>query len=115
MSIIHFFKTLGEGSGRLCALAMVSLVAAVILALWYGRSFALKAQDRAIRAEQNFRHYIATGKQLDSSLRMNQIVALRFAGDDEFVALCKKAAEEQLSNKAIKQLIKNWKADYNRV
>lgn len=113
-SVIHFIKTIGDGSGRLHAAAMVSLTVAVILALWFARAFALKAQDRAIRAEERFRYYIATGKTLDSRLRMSQIIALRFAGDDEYVELAKRAVEENLSSKQIKEAIKNWKADNNR-
>ena len=86
-----------------------------MLIVWfYARSFALKAQDRAIRAEENFRHYLATGKPLDSRLTMRQIIGLRFAGDDEFVALAKQAADENLSEKQIKMAIKNWKADNDR-
>ena len=42
---------------------------------WFARVFALKAQDRAIRAEENFRHYILTGKPLPSQLRLGQIIA----------------------------------------
>lgn len=114
MSIIHFIKTIMDGSGRLCAAAAVSLAVAVILALWYGRSFALRAQDRAIRAEENFRYFIATGKPFDSRLTMGQIIALRFAGDDEFVALAKRAVDENLSAKDIKMAIQHWKADHNR-
>jgi ammonia channel protein AmtB len=92
------------------------VIAVVLLFIWFfARSFALKAQDRAIRAEENLRHFIATGKALDSRLRIGQIVALRFAGDDEFVALAKQAANENLSSKQIKMAIKNWRADYNRV
>ena len=94
---------------------MLSLVIAVVLALWYARSFALRAQDRAIRAEENMRHFIATGKLLDSRLRMSQIIGLRFAGDDEFLDLAKKAIDENLSQKQIKMAVKNWKADNNRV
>ncbi|MGF2411467.1 DUF6526 family protein [Ferruginibacter sp.] len=115
LSMVYFFKALNAGSGRLQAAVMVSLTAAVILALWFARAFALKAQDRAIRAEENFRYYIATGKPFDSKLRMRQIIALRFAGDNEFVALVKKAVDENLSAKQIKMAITNWKADYNRV
>ena len=59
ITIIHFVKAVIDGSGRLHAAAMVSLVLAVVLALWYVRAFALKAQDRAIRAEENFRHFVA--------------------------------------------------------
>ncbi|HQW83919.1 MAG TPA: DUF6526 family protein [Ferruginibacter sp.] len=111
----NFIKALIDESGRVQAAAMLSLTVAVLLALWFARSFALKAQDRAIRSEENLRHFIATGKPLDSRLKMRQIIGLRFASDDEFIALAKKAAEENLSQKQIKMEIKNWKADYNRV
>lgn len=95
---------------------LICLASFVLLFLWwYCRAFALRAQDRAIRAEENFRHFIATGKPLDSRLRMAQIIALRFAGDDEFVTLAKKAVDENLKSKEIKMAIRNWKADHNRV
>ncbi len=93
---------------------LLVLTIATILVAFYARVFALKAQDRAIRAEENFRHFIATGKQLDSRLKISQIIALRFAGDDEFVALTKKAANENMTAKDIKAAIQNWKGDYNR-
>ena len=97
--------------------AALLVVVTVVLFIfwWYIRLFALKAQDRAIRAEENFRHFILTGKPLDNRLRMSQIVALRFAPDDEFTALAKKAVNENLPQKIIKQSIVNWRADHNRV
>ena len=115
ITIIHFVKAVIDGSGRLHAAAMVSLVLAVVLALWFARAFALRAQDRAIRAEENFRHFVATGKPFDSRLRMSQIIGLRFAGDNEFVAIAKKAVDENPSQKQIKAAVTNWKADHNRV
>lgn len=96
--------------------ALILLISLVIIVIyWYTRVFALKAQDRAIRAEENFRHFILTGKPLDGRLRMSQIIALRFAPDDEFPSLAKKAVEEKLRSKEIKAAIQNWKADHNRV
>ncbi|MEP7237764.1 MAG: DUF6526 family protein [Ferruginibacter sp.] len=97
------------------AMLFFAISVALLFVWFFARSFALKAQDRAIRAEENFRHFVATGKTLDSRLRMSQIIALRFAGDDEFVALAQRAADESLSAKEIKMAIKNWKADNNRV
>jgi hypothetical protein len=79
------------------------------------RMYALKAQDRAIRAEENFRHYLLSGKPLDSRLRMGQIIALRFASDAEFPQLAQRAANENLSQKQIKMEIKNWRGDHYRV
>ncbi len=115
ISALHLFKAVGAGSGRLSAAAEVALALAVVLALWFARVFSLKAQDRAIRAEENFRHFLATGKPHDGRLRMSQIIALRFAGDAEFVALAKKAADENLDSKQIKTAITNWRADHHRV
>ena len=87
----------------------------LIFSGWYARMFALRAQDRAIRAEENLRHFAMTGKLHDSRLSLSQIIALRFASDDEFVGLAKKAADENLSGKQIKEQIKNWRGDYWRV
>lgn len=94
-------------------LVLISIV--LIIMFWYARVFALRAQDRAIRAEENFRHFILSGKPLDNRLRLSQIIALRFASDAEFITLAKKAVEENLGSREIKQSITNWKADYNRV
>jgi len=95
--------------------AMILISIVLLLIWWYARAFALRAQDRAIRVEENFRHFILTGKPLDSRLRMRQIIALRFADDEEFPELVKKAVEKNLSAKEIKQEIKKWKADHHRV
>ncbi len=97
--------------------AMIMIVGAAGLfgLFWYARRFALVAQDRAIRAEENFRHYILTGKPFDKQLRMGQIIALRFASDEEMPALAKRAVDEKLSSKQIKEAIQNWRADYYRV
>ncbi|MEY3347981.1 MAG: DUF6526 family protein [Bacteroidota bacterium] len=79
------------------------------------RTYALKAQDRAIRAEENLRHFILTGKPFDSRLNIRQIIALRFASDEELPALAKKAAEEKLRSKEIKQQINHWREDNYRI
>jgi hypothetical protein len=86
-----------------------------MLSAYFGRSFALKAQDRAIRAEENMRHFMMTGKPLPSALRMRQIIGLRFSSDEEFLELIKDAIENNLKEKQIKAKIKNWKADFYRV
>lgn len=84
-------------------------------ALAFARMYALKVQDRAIRAEEKLRYFILTNKMLPSQLRMGQIIALRFASDEEFVSLTERTIVENLSSKEIKMAIKNWKADHNRV
>jgi hypothetical protein len=77
--------------------------------------FAVTAQDRAIRAEENLRHYVLTGKLLDPRLSVWQVIALRFASDDEFAALAARAAQENLEPKAIKQAVQHWRPDLHRV
>ena len=111
-SVNYFIQSSAENKDLAIMLCLLSVI--VFLLAWYARGFALKAQDRAIHAEENFRYYLATRKVFPKELRMGQIIALRFASDDEFVALCAKAIAENLSNKQIKELIKNWKADHNR-
>jgi hypothetical protein len=82
--------------------------------LFRSRGFALKAQDRAIRAEENLRYFILTGKRLDPSITTSQIIALRFADDEEFPSLTQRVADEKLSSDAIKKQIKNWRSDLYR-
>jgi hypothetical protein len=96
--------------------SLLVLVSLILVSLFiYARLFPLRAQDRAIRAEENLRHFILAGKPLDKELTMQQIVALRFASDDEFVRLAKRAVDEALNNDEIKNEIRNWRPDYSRV
>jgi hypothetical protein len=114
-SIVSTISACNAGNSLLLPLT-VFLMAVILLVLgWYVRSFALKAQDRAIRAEENLRYFAITGNLLDSKLTVQQIVALRFAPNNEFVDLAHKAVEQELSPKQIKNAIQNWKADYYRV
>lgn len=95
---------------------LIVLVSFVLLSLYlHSRVFALKAQDRAIRAEENLRYFILTGKRIDQRLTLAQIIALRFASDEELPALAQKAAEEGLSNEAVKKQIRVWRGDWHRV
>jgi hypothetical protein len=112
-SIVNLFHA--DAHTHYSAALLVVVFFVLILLFWYARAFALRAQDRAIRAEENFRHFILTGKPFDKELRMGQIIALRFASDEEFPALAKKAVAEGLSSKQIKQAIQNWRGDYHRV
>ncbi len=112
-SFNYFLKASPENK-YLAALLILASVIFVFIA-WFTRTFALKAQDRAIRAEENLRHFVLTGKLLPASLTVAQVVALRFAPDAEFPTLVEKAVAENLSGKAIKESIQNWKADFYRV
>lgn len=97
--------------------AWLILLAGVIFIsmFWYMRVFALKAQDRAIRAEEHLRYYLLTGKKIDQRITIAQIIALRFASDEEYPGLVQKAAEHKLSAHDIKKQITNWRTDSHRV
>lgn len=113
-SIFNLYKSWGNETLYSASLITLLFVCLIFL-FWYTRSFPLKAQDRAIRSEENFRYYILTGKALPNELSVGQIVALRFAPDEEFPGLVEKAISEKIDSKSIKMSIKNWKSDYYRV
>ena len=112
-SINYLIKSSPENKYLASLVVLISVI--LVLIAWFARTFALKAQDRAIRAEEALRYYIMTGKAFPGELKIQQIIALRFADDSEYVGLMEKAIKENLSNKAIKEAIQNWKADYYRV
>ena len=103
------------GTPGLYSASLILALTVVSMFLYvFCRTFALKAQDRAIRAEEQLRHYVLTGKLLDSRLSVKQIVGLRFASDGEFVALARRAADERMDPEAIKKAVTNWRADTYR-
>jgi len=113
-SIVNLTHSLGDHERLYNAALIVALSFAAFLGTLFGRMFALKAQDRAIRAEENLRHFAMTGKLLDARLGAPQIVALRFASDGEFAALAQQAAQNDMKPDDIKRAVKNWRADEYR-
>ncbi|MHA4810022.1 DUF6526 family protein [Flavitalea flava] len=115
-SLVNLFNLLRTSHEDLFCAALLVLVSLVLLSLYFhGRYFPLRAQDRAIRAEENLRHFTLTGKPLDKQLTMRQIIALRFASDEEMAGLAKRAIDEALTNDEIKNEIRNWRPDHARV
>src|SRR5579871_5897331 len=97
-------------------LVLISVMAAVAIVLI--RVNPLRAQDRLIRLEE--RLHLAT--LLDEPLRsrigdlsVEQMVALRFASDEEVARLVEKALTEQMKPAEIKKAVVNWRADLFRV
>ena len=100
--------------------AITVLVAlGLIFTFFFSRVFALAAQDRVIRLEERLR--MATLLPDDLKPRINdfssgQLIALRFASDAELGDLARKVIEENIEHqKKIKECIKTWKPDYQRV
>jgi hypothetical protein len=114
-SVVNLYESWGDHQRIYSASLILVLAFCSILLSLFCRIFALKAQDRAIRAEENLRHFAITGKLLDPALHIRQIIALRFAPDAEFPALAVRAAEGKMAPDAIKQAVKQWRADLYRV
>lgn len=91
----------------------------LVLFLYIGiaRSATLRVQDRVIRLEEQVRYQrllLPEDLALASRLTLRQIVGLRFASDEEVAGLIRRAVDEKLSEKQIKQAVANWRADYLR-
>jgi len=114
-SLVNIWIQVSKTDQRLEPILIALLFICALFLYWYTWRFPVKAQDRIIRAEENLRYFILTGSQLDTRITMSQIVALRFAPDDEFVHLADRAANEQLTPDEIKKAIKQWKADHHRI
>jgi len=109
LSVINLFHGITLSSSMFFLIGISSVIGFAKI-----RTFPVKVQDRAIRAEENLRCFTLTGKMFDKRLTINQIVALRFASDEEFVALMERAISENMSNKQIKLAIRNWRSDHHR-
>ncbi|MCU1239114.1 MAG: hypothetical protein JWP63_7081 [Candidatus Solibacter sp.] len=112
---VNLAKSFDDHERLYSAALIVVLTVCLFITTFYARSYALKAQDRAIRADENLRHFAMTGKVLDPRITVRQVVALRFASDAEFLALAARAAGEGMAPDDIKKSIKTWRADEYRV
>jgi hypothetical protein len=114
-TIINFFQDENTVSQKVYFLLISMAIFSLSL---ISRMYATKNQDRIIRLEMRQRYFEMTGKSFaekENQLRLGQIIALRFASDEELLNLMEKAITENLKSKEIKQAIRNWQADNNRV
>ena len=113
---------------RRVVLAIVMIVGQTVIALllsiafllvfFFARIFALTVQDRVIRLEMRLRMQQLLPLDLRSRINdfsVNQLIALRFAGDEELPELARKVLEDKIDHrKTIKKMVKNWQADLLR-
>jgi hypothetical protein len=104
-------------SGRSAWDVLVALALAALV--WTTRGMATTAQDRIIRLEERLRLERCLPPDLRGrlgELTAGQLVALRFCPDDEVTELTRAVLGGELRGReAIKQRIKNWRADLLRV
>ena len=93
----------------------IGLVELTILA----RTSALRAQDRVIRLEERLRYHQVLAPamaQAACALSPRQVIALRFASDEELPELAQLVLDGKLTEgKEIKRAVKRWRADTLRV
>lgn len=106
------FRNWDEANDLLIAVVLILISLAA-------RLQALKAQDRVIRLEEMLRYREILPKDLfekAKSLKTGQIIALRFASDEELANLIQRTLNGEFEKtKEIKQAVKNWRGDYLRV
>lgn len=122
LSLFFFVYTVIEfvsgGDDLLSRIATLALGLVVLTVPLVARIYGTKNQDRIIRLEMRQRYHELTGKSFEEKERQlskGQIIALRFASNEELIQLVDQAINEGLTAKSIKHKIRNWKADHWRV
>ncbi len=116
--LVRLFLAAPESGRKALAFWTVLSLALILLAL-ASRLQALKAQDRVIRLEERLRYREVLSPELAKradAMRTGQIIALRFASDEELSGLVERTLNGEFEKtKDIKLAIKNWRGDYLRV
>jgi uncharacterized protein DUF6526 len=101
------FPGIGTAMGLLVA-------AALLLMLFYMRTFTLTVQNRLIRLEERLRleRLCPDLRPRLGELGTGQLIALRFASDEELPALARRVLDERITDReVIKKAVRNWRAD----
>ena len=103
---IHYAKVAGSDTADARLWFTVALLAVTVLGVvvLMRQHYALGLQDRLIRLEVRQRYFELTGRSLrplEASLTLKQIIALRFAPDEQLPRLVEAAAAQGISPAAI--------------
>ena len=98
---------------------LLVLAVGLIVLCSLARTNALRVQDRLIRLEERMRYQQVLPQPFAQSaggLPLGQIVALRFASDEELPALVQQVLDGKLTKGGeIKRAVRHWRADTLRV
>ena len=117
---LNFFFTLYQ---VVTAFSWANLVAfavavALILLCFLARVMVLTVQDRVIRLEETLRLRALLPADLQARIgefTVKQLVALRFASDSELPDLARQVLDATIRDqKAIKKMVRQWRADHQR-
>ena len=99
-------------------LVAFGVAVALVLLFFIARVMALTVQDRVIRLEETMRMRALLPADLQPRIgefTVKQLVALRFASDAELPELARQVLEGKIEDqKAIKRMVREWRADYQR-
>lgn len=100
-------------------LAFMGLLVYVAILAWHARTFALGVQDRVIRLEERLRLERLLPEELRpriSELTTPQLIALRFASDEEVADLTARVLDGELTEqREIKAAVRRWRPDHQRI
>ncbi len=111
------YRLVTDFSIETCAGALLAF--GLLVTLFYARTFAVMAQDRVIRLEERLRMRELLPADLQprvNDFTTSQLIAMRFASDAELPDLARQVlAEDITSRKVIKERIRTWRPDHQRV
>jgi hypothetical protein len=114
LSVVQLFRHPGWERGWWVVVSLALLVLTSLI-----RLNPLRAQDRLIRLEERLRLREVLPAELAArvgELSKGQLVALRFAPDEELEGLVRQVLEGRLTKPSeIKRAVRNWRGDYLRV
>jgi len=114
LTIVRVIRHYRQMEAWILLLIGILFLAAVFLL----RTNALRVQDRLIRLEERLRLQALLSAELSArigELTESQLIALRFASDNELPALVAKVLASNMKSKDIKKAIVTWRADTFRV
>jgi hypothetical protein len=117
-SLYRLFRPYEEGVPVFDRILAALVAGAILGVAFYARVFPLAVQDRVIVNEMRARLAAALPPDLQpriGELRRGQLIALRFAGDDELPELARQVLDGKLTQgKEIKRAVRSWRADHLR-
>jgi Family of unknown function (DUF6526) len=117
-SLYRLFRPYSEEVPVSDRILAVLVAGGLVLLGYYARIFPLAVQDRVIRNEMHARLEAVLPPDLRpriGELRRGQLVALRFASDEELPELTRQVLDGKLTKgDEIKRAVRSWRADHLR-